>query len=91
MRKLFEYWGWEDTWVSLVFAFCIFCCVFLAVCFSADRTVRSYYLCEQNDALVIVCDIDWAFDSEYTIKLDRSVSYTDAIKMVEDLNKTLKK
>jgi len=90
MKKLFEYWDWEDSWLSLLFGFCVLLCVFMAVCFSVDRTVRSYYLCEKEDALVIACDIDWAFDSEYTIKLDRNVSYADAIKMVEDLNKTLK-
>lgn len=85
---MFKNWDWEDAWLSLLWivagtSFCAF--IFFIV--SKKPTTR-YSLGENNNHLTIVREIEW-FDDD-RIELDRSVSYWEAIRMVDSLNKTLK-
>lgn len=56
---------------------------------TADHRVRSYYLGSSEGAPAIKAEINWADDQ--TIRLDRTMSYEDAVKLVNSLNEGLKK
>ncbi len=61
----------------------------LIISISSKHDVEYYYLSTNIDGkLSIKANIDWSGDKD--LKLDRAVSYSEAIDMVERLNKTLK-
>lgn len=62
----------------------------ITVAIISDKKVKGYYLSASTDdkTVVITRMVDWAVDDN--IPLDRSVSYMDAIVLVDSLNKTLK-
>ena len=89
MRNLIQNWEWDDTWISLVLAGLITTVIFTFIALLADHSIRYYYLSGSgtNTNIIIKGDINWADD--ITLQLDRNISYTEAIEMVEKLNKTL--
>jgi len=54
-----------------------------------NHVVRSYYLNSTERRPIIKADINWAEDR--IISLPDSISFPEAIKMIEDLNKSLVK
>lgn len=90
MKRFFESWKWEDTWMSLCFIVVGEIGVLILMALFSDHNVRYYYLSGNtaNSIPAIRGDINWGDD--ITLQLDRDISYTEAIEMVEKLNKTLK-
>lgn len=84
---------WEDNWdVVLAYLFILFCFVFSVIFIIAsvsDHSVKSYYLSNINNELGISKEINWQFDE--TIELDRSITYDQAIELMNKLNESLKK
>lgn len=85
--KIFERWDWEDTYSVCILAIGIVLAVYIFMMIFSDHRIRSYYLDTYNNKLVIRADINWQEDQ--VIELDRTVSYNEAIDMIERLNKTL--
>jgi len=79
---------WENAFMGLVFAFCGWVFTMIVLSTTAKHDVRGYYLDEYNGKLSVRLDIDWQEDE--CILLDRSITYDEAISMVERLNKTIK-
>lgn len=79
---------WEDLWYFLLYAACVsFIALFIVYCTADKKTIR-YSFGGKGDEFKIVREIEWYEDD--VIRLDRSVSYWDAIHMVDSLNATLK-
>lgn len=55
-----------------------------------DHKVEGYYISGdgEGNGLSIMADIDWLMDIE--ISLDRNISYSEAIQLCSDMNKSLK-
>ncbi len=66
---------------SLVVLLVVFCC--------AKKFTHQYTLGDKDGVLTITKEIDWCEDDE--IQLDRNITYPEAIRLVDSLNKTLKK
>lgn len=79
---------WENAFIGLFFGFCLWLLTTIVVSSTAKHNIRSYYLDSSNGQLKIRIDIDWQEDK--SIELDRSITYDEAISMVERLNKTIK-
>lgn len=88
LTTMFKNWDWSDTWMSLLYAICIFLLLSLGMCSFHKKETKGYSLGENENHLVIVREIEWWEDDP--ILLDRSVTYWEAIRMVDSLNKTLK-
>lgn len=80
--------GWEDPFLLLLFAFGAVVLVSLGTCIYKPKFTHQYSLGDKDGTLTITKEIDWCEDDE--IELDRSVTYWEAIRMVDSLNKTLK-
>lgn len=85
---MFKNFDWEDAWLFLLYAFCFFLIVSFGTCSFHKKYVKHYSLGGSDGFLTITKEIEWDLDEN--IKLDRSVSYSDAIQMIDSLNKTLK-
>ena len=84
MKNLFN-----DIWERLLFFFLVTLLTVLVIGMVSDHEVDHYYLASSSHGqLKIYLDIDW--QSDRAIELDRNVTYSEAIDMVEKLNKTLK-
>jgi len=79
---------WENAFIGLIFAFCGWILTMIVLSSTANHYVRGYYLDDFNGKLSIRLDIEWQEDG--SILLDRSITYDEAISMVERLNKTIK-
>lgn len=88
MIKILSRLDWDDAWQALLYATCIFFLFLIGTCSLEKKYVTGYSLGDDGGALTIVKGIEWYEDE--TIKLDRSVTYWDAIRMVDSLNATLK-
>jgi len=73
------------AWISLLFLACVLALSIYSL--TQDHTVRYYYIDETEGRLYIKGDIDWAFDTQ--IILDRSISYSEAIELVNQMNYNL--
>lgn len=62
--------------------------VFFFIAIFSDKPIRGYHLRGNDGNLKIIIDINWIPDEE--IHLDRSITYDEAIEMVQKLNNTLK-
>lgn len=81
--------SWEGMFLSLLWiatALLIIAVGFL--CFEKKYTHRYTLSGESSGSLKICKEIDWAGDEAIT--LDRSVSYSEAVRLVDSLNHTLK-
>ena len=89
MRKFFQNWDWEDTGFTILSIAVLLFISTIWTLVTADHKVRFYYLSGTYSETVfrIKGDIDWAEDN--TILLDRTVTFDEALQMVEKL-KTLK-
>ena len=88
MLKKIEF-NWENLFLSLLWLFSALIIVVVAfLCFSTKST-KQYTLGGSGGELLIDKEMEWDFNSQ--IKLDRSITYWEAIKMVDSLNQTLKK
>lgn len=89
MKKFFENWDWEDTAFSAVLVIALLIASILWNLTTADHKVRFYYLSGtySDTTLRIRGDIDWGEDE--TILLDRTVTFEQGLKMVEELNTNL--
>lgn len=83
---------WANIFYSLLAVACIVLLCLVTKAFQADHKVRYYYLISYTPTGTsipkIVADIDWQCDE--TIVLDRNITYSQAIQMVDSLNNTLK-
>lgn len=80
---------WDDV-CRTVFLFFVVIVLFIVVkALTFNHVVRSYYLNGSEHKPQIMGDVDWAEDR--IIDLPDTVSFPEAIKMIEDLNKSLVK
>ena len=91
MNRFFSEWDWEDTWQMLLYAVVTFFIGLLLFAITQDHKVRYYYLdgAEGSNEVQIKGDINWAQD--VNIKIDRTITYEQAINLVDSLNHTLVK
>ena len=87
--EILKNWDWEDTFLSLLLVVCLSLITLFGAYVLSDKKVIRYSLDTDENSVVIVKEIAWYEDSK--IPLDRSITYWDAIKMVDSLNATLKK
>lgn len=87
MFKNFEL-TWENAFLFLLWVGCSSLLILFISFALANKSTLKYSLSNSAGKLSITKEIDWSADEE--IILDRTVSYEQAIKMVEDLNKTIK-
>ena len=88
MKKLFENWDEDNTTYLFIVLFLSLLLGLFIKQITADHSIKSYYLSGNMDgSLKIMGEVNWAEDDK--IILDRSVTYEEAIKMVNDLNATL--
>jgi hypothetical protein len=80
---------WENFWQGLLAIVAIGFIVLFAKLFTADHTIRYYYLSNYEGQLKIMKDIDWQDDGP--IELDRSITMDSAIVLVNKLNAGIKK
>lgn len=78
---------WEDIWVGFVL-----CCLITLVCIlfraaTADHPVNYYYLDGSCGVYTIKADVNWSED--ISINLERAITLDEAIKKVDELNKSL--
>lgn len=88
---MFKNWNWGDTFLLLLFSMCIILGSLFARFVLDEKKIVRYSLDSgtSDQSLVILKEIDWYQDVR--IPLDRSVSYWDAIRMIDSLNAGLKK
>lgn len=63
--------------------------VFIFMCLFADHKIRYYYMTQTSDRITISKDIDWEIDESIT--LDKTMTYDEALDMLDRLNATIKK
>lgn len=82
--------SWEDAFFFLLWSFCGCIIVLLFAFVLANKQTKMYSLHgDSGGCLQIQKETEWSFDE--TITLDRSVTYQEAIQMIDSLNKTLPK
>ena len=81
--------NWENMFMGLLFSFVLNLLAIITMVTFTDKKVRSYYLVSKIGGLSIMADIDYMEDK--SLELDRSISYNEAIEMVDKLNKSLNK
>lgn len=74
-------------WISILFLAVILSLI--AISLTQDHSIKNYYLNENENKLQIGMDINWSPDSH--IDLDRTVTYDEAVLLVEKLNNNLNK
>ena len=80
--------SWEGMFFSLLWTFCLLAIVMLGMFALSKKYTHQYTLGgDSRGTLKITKEIDWSADEGIT--LDRSVTYSEAIRMVDSLNKTL--
>lgn len=86
---MFKKLRWDDYWQILLYTICILVVTLVSTCSLSKKYVKAYSLDHIEGTLTIIKEIEWSEDSH--IRLDRNVSYWDAIAMVDSLNATLKR
>lgn len=79
---------WWDAFLALLWLLGLCLISFVAMLCIKKKFTHQYSLGSKDGNLTITKEIDWCEDGE--IILDRNVSYWDAIRMIDSLNKTLK-
>lgn len=79
---------WDNLLKLVGSGFLVTFIVFISMSMFADHKIRSYYLAQDGDRITIYKDIDWQGDE--TIRLDKIVTYQEALDMLDRLNATLK-
>lgn len=79
---------WVDAFLFLLFSLCAAIIIFITLFVTSTKFTHQYSLGVDGKQLTITKEIDWCEDDN--ILLDRSVTYWEAIRMVDSLNKTLK-
>lgn len=72
----------------LWFAFVTMLLTLLGFVLASNHKTLGYSLGSQNNNLVIIKEIDWRMDED--IPLDRTINYSQAVHLLDSLNKTLK-
>jgi hypothetical protein len=86
--KNFMYDFWNNLWKLIGTISGIVLIILIFISLSSDHKVRSYYLHQGSTGIMIYKDQDWQIDE--SINLDRTVSYDEALNILERLNKTIK-
>jgi len=80
---------WNNLWKTISSIAGVVLIVLVFISLTADHKVRSYYLHQGTASnITIYKDIDWQMDE--SIVLDRTITYDEALAILERLNKTLK-
>lgn len=79
---------WEDGFMGLLWASLASLLVLFIVFVFADKYTIKYSLGQSGSAPTIIREVAWFQDDN--IPLDRSVTVSQAIALVDSLNKTLK-
>lgn len=79
---------WKNAFIFLGLASSVTMVVFLFIAMFSDHRPRSYYLCQEEGYLKIYGNCNWQFDTP--IRLDRTISYDQALTILDRLNKTIK-
>lgn len=87
MEKFFKNF-WENSLKLIGVSALITLIVLTFMSLFADHKIRSYYLSQSYDRIIIYKDIDWQGDESIT--LDKNVTYQEALDMMDRLNATLK-
>lgn len=91
LKNFFENF-FENIWVEMFYAISVISIgtllVFFFIAIFSTKEIKGYYLSDFEGGLQIMCDIEWIPDN--SIRIDRSITYDEAINMVEKLNNTLK-
>lgn len=82
---------WNNIWNMFALMACASILTLLLVLAFSTRYTKAYSLgsSQRGNGLIINKEIEWGEDDE--IVLDRTISYSQAIGMVDSLNKTIKK
>lgn len=88
MFKNYEF-EWVDAWCFLLWITSASLVLFLFIYWFSNPKLIGYSLYGCDGQLKIEKQIDWNPDE--TIQLDRSITYWEAIRMVDSLNATIKK
>ena len=88
MRKVFDYWDWEDTIGSLVVAIIICLVIIGIIALTSDHTVKYYYLDGDSNMPVIKADVNWGED--LYIKTPQ-LTFKEATELIDSLNVSLNK
>ncbi len=80
---------WEDAFFSLLWVACTLVLTIIGFAAFSKKYTKQYSLGVNGGRVTITKESDWYQDDE--IPLDRSVTYSEAIRMVDSLNKTLHK
>lgn len=84
---MFKNWDWEDRWMALLYGAIIgVVCMTAFYLFTDKKTIRYSIGGGAND-IHIIREIDWYQDE--TIPIDRSITLSEAVKIVDSLNQTL--
>lgn len=86
---MFKYFNWENAWQALLYTVCAFMVISIGAYGFHKKYTKAYSLGQTEGKIVIVKEVEWDVDDE--IDLDRNVTVSDAIRMVDSLNKTIKR
>lgn len=78
----------KELWESLGYLSLTTLITFVFLGMFNDHNLGKYYLGSTNGIPLICLEVDWNPDK--TMKIDRSISYDEAIELVNRLNRTLK-
>lgn len=80
---------WEDAWQAFLYVTAM-CAIALLLMLCIHKKYTKQYSLGTNDnhQLTITKEVDWCIDDE--IILDRSITYSEAVRLVDSLNKTIK-
>lgn len=81
--------NWENAFLSLLWALCLMLMTAFAFFIFTDKTTKGYSLGKDNSSLTITKEIMW--DEDDQILLDRNITFSEAVRLVDSLNNTLKK
>lgn len=86
---MFKNFDWDDAWQTLLYATCIFIVISIGTCGFHKKWTKAYSLGQSDGKMVIVKEVEWEADD--VIDLDRNITVSEAIRLVDSLNKTIKK
>jgi len=90
MLRIIKKIGWDDVFLFLLWVFLASLISIIIIFSFSTKYTKSYSIGKDGDANIsITKEIEWDCDEE--IKLDRSITYWEAIRMVDSLNASLHK
>lgn len=78
----------EQLWELLGFLSVTALATFVFISIFSNHSLNGYYFEVNEEIPTIYLDVEWGIDG--MIKLDRDISYDEAIELVNKLNKSLK-